>query len=231
MININLREELSCSGRNCFDDNFFINSLNKDIAHLSYKGLATEQNPNIIYPFNTLVANIKPSLILEIGTFHGGLTVILETLLHNNMLFDSKIITYDINSPSYLLSLIDKSDNIKSYTKNLFSQSYSDFFDDKTRQEIISLINNNDHILVLCDGGCKKCEFNILCKYLKNGDIIMAHDYAPTKEYFEKYMKYKIWNWHEIQDSDIIENIAKNNLEPYMREEFLNVAWACFKKL
>ena len=112
MININLREELSCSGKNCFDDNFFTNSLNGDIAHLSYKGLATEQNPNIIYPFNTLMANVRPSRIIEIGTFYGGFTLILRALLHNNMLYDSQIVTYDVNHPDYLLSLINDSSNV-----------------------------------------------------------------------------------------------------------------------
>lgn len=58
----------------------------------------------------------------------------------------------------------------------------------------------------------------------------MAHDYAPNTEYFEQYMRNKIWNWHEIQDSDIIDSCEKYGLKPYMREEFLSVAWACFKK-
>lgn len=230
MININLREELSCSGKNCFDDNFFTNSLNGDIAHLSYKGLATEQNPHIIYPFNTLIANTRPIRILEIGTFYGGLTLILRSLLHNNMLYDSQIFTYDINRPSYLLSLINDSSNVKSYTKNLFSESYSDFSNDENKHEIISLIQNDGKTLVLCDGGCKKCEFHILSKYLKSDDIIMAHDYCPNKDYFEDNMKGKQWNWCEIEDQDIDDSIKNNNLNKFMYDDFLSVGWLCMKK-
>jgi hypothetical protein len=58
----------------------------------------------------------------------------------------------------------------------------------------------------------------------------MAHDYAPSQEYFEHTMKGKIWNWLEIQDSDIIECCTSNKLEQYMYEDFLNVAWVCKRK-
>jgi hypothetical protein len=44
-------------------------------------------------------------------------------------------------------------------------------------------------------------------------------------------MKNKIWNWHEIQDSDIIDACEKYNLEPFMEQEFLQAAWVCKKKL
>jgi hypothetical protein len=226
MININLREELSCSGKNCFDDDFFTNSLSGDIAHLSYRGLATEQNPNIIYPFNKLIANIKPSIIIEIGTFYGGLTLILQSLLHNNTLYDSKIFTYDVNKPTYLLEYINSYNNIISHTKNLFTNNYDNFSNENNKEEITSLIGSDGTTLVLCDGGCKKCEFNILSPYLKSDDIIMAHDYCPNKDYFENNMKGKQWNWCEIEDNDIV----TNNLIKFMYEDFLSVGWLCMKK-
>jgi len=37
----------------------------------------------------------------------------------------------------------------------------------------------------------------------------------------------KVWNWHEIQDSDISEASDKNNLLIYNKETFENVAWTC----
>ena len=98
-------------------------------------------------------------------------------------------------------------------------------------QEIITYIQSKGISLVLCDGGDKVKEFKTLSKYLKVDDIIMTHDYAPNKQYFEEYVKDKIWNWHEIQDSDIENSIYDNNLKSYMRDEFLNAAWACFRKL
>lgn len=47
-----------------------------------------------------------------------------------------------------------------------------------------SFIKREGTTLILCDGGSKINEFNILSKYLKSGDIIMAHDYVDTKENF-----------------------------------------------
>lgn len=231
MTKINLAKELSCSSQNCFDNNFFINSLSQEnIVHLSYRGLATEQNPNIIFSFDKLISQIKPSRIIEIGTFAGGLTFILRTILDNNYLNEAIVITYDVNKPIYLSFLIKNMYNIISKTKNLFSHDYRNFSGDKEKLEIINFIQQSGTTLLLCDGGCKKCEFNLLSPYLKTGDIIMAHDYAPNMEYFEQNMKHKIWNWCEIKDSDIEESCKKYNLQPFMREEFLNVAWACFKK-
>lgn len=231
MTKINLREELSCSSNNCFDNDFFINSLSQEhIAHLSYKGLGTEQNPNIIYPFDKLIAEIRPSRIVEIGTFAGGLTLILRTILDNNELQNSVITTYDVNTPTYLLPLIENTPNVVSFTKNLFSSDYQNFGGESEKSQIVSLIKSPGTTLLLCDGGCKKCEFNILSKYLKVGDVIMAHDYAPSPDYFENTMKGKIWNWLEIEDRDIIDCCARNNLEPHMSEEFLNVAWVCKRK-
>ena len=231
MTKVNLREELSCSCNNCFNDNYFINSLSQEyIAHLSYKGLGTEQNPNIIYPFNELIASVKPSRIIEIGTFAGGLTLILRTILDNNNLEHSNITTYDVHDPTYLLPIIEDIPNVIAKTKNLFSSNYSDFNDEESKSEIVDLIKSSGTTLLLCDGGCKKCEFNLLSDYLKPNDIIMAHDYAPNQEYFENTMKGKIWNWLEISDSDIIDCCVRNGLESFMAQDFLNVAWLCKRK-
>lgn len=226
-----LREALSCSSQNCFDNNFFINSLSqKHSSHVSYKGLSVSQNPNIIYAFDTLIKNVQPTQIIEIGTLAGGLTLILRSILDENKLKNSIITTYDIYPPTYLLPLIEDINNINVITKNLFDLQYMNLADMATESETSSLIQQSGVTLLLCDGGCKKCEFNILSQYLKSGDIIMAHDYAPNTTYFEQHMKNKIWNWHEIQDSDIIESCQKYGLVPYMKEDFLKVAWACFKK-
>jgi hypothetical protein len=232
MTKIDLRQELSCSSSNCFDDNFFVNSLSQEyIAHLSYKGLGTEQNPNVIYPFDELISSVKPARIIEIGTFAGGFTLMLRTILDNNDLNETIITTYDVNPPTFMLPLLEDIPTVISNTKNLFSSNYSNFNDERSKAEMVDLINCEGTTLVLCDGGCKKCEFNILSDYLKLNDIIMAHDYAPNQEYFENTMKNKIWNWLEISDSDIIDCCVRNGLESFMAQSFLNVAWVCKRKV
>ena len=221
----NIKHYMFCSGHSCFDQGDFNNSLANDVLHVSYKGLSMEQNSNIIEPFWNLIKNSQPSRVIEIGTFHGALTLLIRDILYFNFNNTSSIHTYDINHPSFTIEkLIDN--NIKINTMNLFSNDYT-LLENETIKELIS---SDGTTILICDGGCKRCEFNLLSPYLKTGDIIMAHDYAPSSEYFEQFMRYKKWNWCEIQDSDINESCQKYNLKPYMREEFLDVAWACFKK-
>ena len=62
---------------------------------------------------------------------------------------------------------------------------------------------------------------------LKKGDIIMAHDYSPNSEYFEENINNKIWNWHEIKDTDIEDTVNECNLKPFMQEDFQKVVWVC----
>jgi hypothetical protein len=63
------------------------------------------------------------------------------------------------------------------------------------------------------------------------GDVIMAHDYAHDSDIFKKEIENKIWNWHEIQYSDISNACDINNLEPYMKDEFKQVVWVCKMKM
>ena len=60
---------------------------------------------------------------------------------------------------------------------------------------------------------------------MKPGDHILAHDYAFDREYFDKNIYLKVWNWHELSESDIINACDKNNLKDYQRDLFQSVAW------
>jgi cephalosporin hydroxylase len=220
-------KNMFCSGSDCFKDDFFNKQLqNGVITHLNYKNISLEQNPNILFPFNKLIQTIRPSLIIEIGTFAGGLTLLLRDLLDYNGLTKTKVITYDVNDPHYLQKII-KGLNIISKTQNLFSDDYSKFRDENSMNEITKLISENEKILVLCDGGSKMNEFRIISPLLKSGDVIMAHDYSYNEEYFQENIKEKYWNWLEIQDRDINNSCVEFNLIPFLQEEFINVAWVC----
>lgn len=223
---------LKCSGEDCFTNNRFQNNFAQGIVdHVSYRGVSIEQRPEVLQKFESFILENRPSQIIEIGTFAGGLTLILKDIVDTHKL-NTEIHTYDVARASILIDNINNRNlnNLTVHTTNLFGANYSSFYDENRLQEITNLIQKPGLTMLLCDGGCKKCEFNLLSDLLKVNDIIMAHDYAPNQEYFEQYMRDKIWNWHEIQDSDIIESCQKYGLVPYMREEFLSVAWACFIK-
>lgn len=226
---MNLVDFLRCDGVDCFNNDYFNNSLlKKSCAHVFYRNLSIQQHPYILHKFYDLIRNVRPKTIIEVGTFHGGLTLLLSDILNNLSMSDSHIITYDINQQPYIKEIIELNsiNNITINSNNLFSSDYQAV----VQKDIQSLIQNQGTTLLLCDGGCKVCEFNLLSEFLKPKDIIMAHDYAPDIEYFENNMKDKIWNWCEIKNNDIATSINVNNLVPFMREDFLETAWACFRK-
>lgn len=187
-------------------------------------GQAAQQHHDAFGIFNDFLCYAKPGRILEIGTALGGLTAFFGMIKNANNL-DIDILSYDIHEQPWYSDLLKYSISIK--TKNIFNEEYNALVD----LSIIDYIQKDRTTIVVCDGGCKKCEFNILSPYLKTNDIIMVHDYAPSKEYFQNFMNLKIWNWHEIEDSDIINSINAYNINKHeWYEKFLSVAWGCFIK-
>jgi cephalosporin hydroxylase len=189
----------------------------------SVNNYAAQQHHNAFLCFYNLIEKIRPARILEIGTALGGLTKFLESccIFHG---LETKILSYDIHKNSWYDDLC--SEQLEIIVKNIFSPDYSTLID----SEVIQFIQSVGITIVLCDGGNKKNEFNILSSFLKTNDIIMAHDYATNFDIFESKIKNNIWNWHEIQYSDIEESIKKYNLEPFDQEIMLDVVWGSFRK-
>jgi predicted O-methyltransferase YrrM len=197
----------------------------KDVTGwFTYEGIVIQQHEDVGIVFEQLFKLTKPSQILEIGTASGGLTLLLRDLLDRISMENTEIRTYDVESKHYLSSYIENGTKIDSRIKDVFNHSYDELVE---IDEINSYIQKDGVTVVLCDGGSKKNEFRILSDYLKVGDIIMAHDYSPNQEYFEKNVNNQIWNWLEIQDLDINESCLKNNLSPFMEDEFRKVVWVC----
>ena len=188
-------------------------------GHFIYNGLIISQHPLIKTYFEKLLQETKPKRILEIGTAYGGLTLLIRDILDELKLFDTQIRTYDILESTDLKS---KKRNIEVIHQNIFTYPYDELIDESVVRNFIS---QDGTTIVLCDGGSKKNEFKLLSKFLKKGDIIMAHDYAPNQEYFDNHIKGKIWNWLEIQDFDINECCERYHLKPFMEEEFRSVVW------
>jgi len=202
--------------------------MNKVIGFHVYKHATILQHGDIQNKLKDLFSQKIPSQILEIGTAAGGLSLMIRDILDEARLTNSQFRTYDVfdsNRPE-LKSIIEAGAKVDLRIKNVFNHAYSDLQDDCI-EEIQSFIQQEGTTIVMCDGGSKKNEFNILARFLKPGDIIMAHDYSPTLEYFEEHINNKIWNWLEIQDSDIQESVSKYNLEPFMQEDFQQVVWVC----
>jgi predicted O-methyltransferase YrrM len=197
----------------------------------SYKGTTILQHEKIEQKLEKLFFLSKPSQVLEIGTSYGGLSLMIRDVLDKVELHSSKFRTYDVMETNryWLEEAIKSGADIDFRIKNVFNQPYSDLLEEHT-EEIREYIQRDGVTIVMCDGGSKKNEVNILSKFLKPGDVIMAHDYAPNSQYFEEHINNRVWNWHEIQDSHIEDVVNKYSLEPYLQEDFQEVVWVCKKK-
>ena len=188
----------------------------------AFKGHAAQQNHNAFEVFYDFIKKTKPKRILEIGTSLGGFTTFLK-IICDELNLETNIRSYDINEFPWYKDIIELGVDIR--VENIFTEGFLDM-----DEEVKNYIQQDGVTIVLCDGGWKIGEFNLISDYIKSGDFILAHDYAENKEYFELNIQNKIWNWMEIQDSDIEDSVVKNNLKPYMPEEFKKVVWVCKMK-
>ena len=193
------------------------------------KGILAQQARGVLDVFENFFNENEFDYVIEIGTSFGGLSLFLyEQSLNHNF----KFITYDwfgFKDGEWSWRL----DKLKKAWGGELKFDFRDknVFEESTIDEIASILKNNK-CLLLCDGGDKPKEIQIYSEYLQDGSYIMGHDYAPTKDYFHKNIKTKIWNWLELQDSDFEETMEKHNLHKSKKyyDKFKRVVWACLVK-
>jgi cephalosporin hydroxylase len=184
---------------------------------IDYKGIPTMQAVGAFDTFSNFFKEEKFEIIIEIGTAFGGLSTFLY---EQSLIYKFKFITYDKFSDR----LLEKIPNPEFEFRNI------DCFSENGKQEIIEALLSKKTLL-LCDGGNKKNEFNLFSEYIQHGSYIMAHDYSPDREYFEKEVRGKIWNWFEISDEDVSESLINYVEKSNYYDEFLEVVWlSCVKK-
>ena len=188
----------------------------------SFNNWAAQQNHNAFEVFHNFIKTTSPKRIIEIGTALGGFTRFLKYTV-DNLELNCDVLSYDINYNNWYEDIKKMGVDVK--IENIFLENYT-----KLPQYVIDFIQSDGTTLILCDGGDKVREFNILSDYMKPGDHILAHDYAFDREYFDKNIYLKVWNWHELSESDILSCSQENNLVDYNREIFESVVWVCKKK-
>jgi hypothetical protein len=185
----------------------------------SFMNHTAQQNHNVYQVFYDFISETKPKRILEIGTSLGGFTTFLK-IICDELNLDTNIRSYDIHKHPWYDDIILKGVDIR--VENIFTDGFLDM-----DQEVKDYIRQDGITIVLCDGGWKIGEFNLISKHIKINDFILAHDYAENKTVFDEKIYGKIWNWLEIQDSDINDACINNNLISYKKEEFNQVVWVC----
>lgn len=194
-------------------------NLEQNDSISTYNGWGAQQNPNVFETFYYFLNELKPKRILEIGTSLGGFTSFLNYAT-KRLDIPCHILSYDIYDKDWYQPM--RNEGIDVRIENIFNLHYTE-----VKKEVVDFIQQDGITLILCDGGSKIHEFNLLSNYMKDGDFIMAHDYSQDRETFEKNVYMKIWNWHEIADKDIEEACDRNNLISYEKEKFDRVAWVC----
>jgi hypothetical protein len=197
-------------------------NLKENDSLSSFQGHTAQQNHGAFEVFYNFIKEVKPKRILEVGTSLGGFTTFLK-IICNELNLDTNIRSYDIIKHPWYDDIIALGVDLR--VENIFTDGFLDM-----AQEVKEYIQQEGITIVLCDGGWKIGEFNLISNYIKNGDFILAHDYAEDKEKFELNIKDKIWNWHEISESDIFDACERNNLQDYQRNIFESVVWICKTK-
>lgn len=191
------------------------------LGAFQYNGLhTTQQVPTIKSYFEQLLKEENFDIIVELGTSLGGLTYILDDIVRENNL-KHKIHTFDIGYRDYVEMHLQKRECV---------YHVLDERDEIYKTTVVDLLTNHGKVLLLCDGGNKKEEFQRYSEFLKSGDVIMAHDYSEDMNVFKTEIENKHWNWFEISLADISESVNKHNLKKYEKVDFKFAVWACYQK-
>jgi len=206
-----------------FEDKIFKKSnLEHNDSISTYNGWGAQQNHNAFEVFYNFIRDVQPKRILEIGTSNGGFTQFLKYSC-DRLGLDTHILSLDVHEKSWYQGIIEMGVDLR--IEDIFLNGYQDI-----PQEYKDFIQGDGVTIVLCDGGDKIREFNLLSKFIKRGDYILGHDYAFNRQVFEESIYLKIWNWHEMSESDILTCCQENNLVDYNRQIFESVVWVCKKK-
>jgi hypothetical protein len=182
-----------------------------------YKGFRAAQHEHFGHVIGPFLEEQKFDIIIEIGTLNGGLTRYLRDASPN-----SRIVSYDISTQEEHPKLIECGIEVK--IVNIFGEN------EVNNQEALEILNSNGKKLIMCDGGNKAAEFNTLSQYMKSGDFIMGHDYSKSSTFFNEHIRGKVWDWLELQESQISEVCSKYGLVDHQSDLFQSIAWVCKRK-
>lgn len=185
--------------------------------YLVYKDILVGQTPSTPKMLKQLIEDNNFSVIIEIGTHRGGLSL----WLNDNKSANCEFYTFDIE-PNHL-KINPEKENINFIKGDCFTDQF---------ETIKKLIQNNGQVLLLCDGGNKEKEFSTFAPFIKSNDVIMCHDFADNHEDYN-FIKEQI-GWPSNAESSItnlITSIQNNNMKPYFYNEAKRCFWGCFKKI
>lgn len=184
-------------------------------ADYKYKGYHAAQNTFVFEMLDKLdqLTSSNVDVIIEIGTFYGGLT---KTLQDHHISNNATIYTYDIHD-----SLVsEEGGNINFIRKDIF-------------EDVDTIKNNirNKKTVILCDGGDKIKELQVFAPLLSKGDFILCHDFAENAHLYANGIRDVYWCACEVtMDERVVEAININNLIKHNHDCFTKSVWLCLEK-
>jgi cephalosporin hydroxylase len=192
-----------------------------------YQGLLAHQAPHYLPVWTAFLTDVRPARIVEIGTAEGGFILSLKHAM-DGINPQCVVRSYDMNARGPYAELRTKGVDV--HLENLFNYNYDDLLPEK-RDGITAFIQEPGTTVVICDGGSKTNEFRLLAPLMKDGDFILAHDYAESQAHFYAEISGRIWNWCEITEDDIREVSLAENLVRVWNKQFEAIAWVCKQKV
>lgn len=179
-----------------------------------YRGVAVGQRREAFTVLEKIIEDYKPELIVEIGYWHGGLSLFLSDV------DVCPVYSFDINKDEVPNTITDETLlNLNFLIRDCWTQETKDF---------IHELSKGKKTLWLIDGGDKEKEFNFYSDIVKAGEIIMAHDFAPDSDGANYLKQNNIWYWWESK----LEGLDLTNFSKH--EDFENIwksaVWGAFVK-
>lgn len=177
-----------------------------------YKDVPTKQSTDILKTFPQLMQG-KFKRILEIGTYCGGLSLLVTELAP-----DAEYLGYEIDGSVVHQNVSHL--NIKTV----------DFIADLDYIE--EYIQREGRCLVLCDGGNKQMEFTVLSPLIKVNDVIMTHDYLDNTVHPESvYRSVEGFRKPETTKTMLQSVANRYNLSDECDIDFTYSLWSYWRKI
>ena len=189
----------------------------------TFLGLSMMQNRNAPFALDALLRHleatgVRVARIIEVGTGFGGLSVLFQIYC---VAREIPFISYDSWGGAAKSEL---------FKRLQIDCRVGDLNHEFVTEEVAAEAQREGVTLLLCDGASKVTEVNTFSDYLKPGDLILAHDYAPSQQVFEQQINGRLWSWCEITDDQVRGAIERNRLEPVLPDVMLSAVWGCWAK-
>lgn len=167
-----------------------------------FMGVETWQNPFDMWVFQQMITEIKPDVIIETGTAHGGSTLFFATILEN-VNPDGRVITVEIDSdvdkntkkarsyPVYKKHVeLIKGDSVSSQTINRIKQIIETIKTDKNTKNDLTVLVTLDS---LHSAEHVQKELKLYSQFVNKGGYIVVQDTIIDQN--QKYIDWFVRPW------------------------------------